>query len=178
MNYGVTGLSGSSTSLVGVTMQSNGTLVNSAGSPVGYYGWVVQNVQINYSVHYHDGTNADDTKFATDPADYPTNFYEAWLVGLDGTVYGVNQPGGDTVYLPSQSFSPSDSYTTPQFLPNTIGYFNAMGTVNVYSTSAVGNTSPAGWGNLPVTIDNPSTTSQPAWWAGSGWNHDVQMNWE
>lgn len=172
VNFNVTGLNGSSSSLVGGTMQSNGTLQNS-GTTVGYYGWVVQHIQISYSVQDANNADADNTPFKTDPSNYPTNFWEAWLVGLDGTVYAVDASNGDVYQA-----NPIDSFSTPQFDQGTHGYFNAMGTVTVFSQSAIGTTGPSTWGGLPVGGSNYVTTSEPSWWAGNSYyNHNIQMNW-
>ncbi len=123
----------------------------------GLNGWVVQQVEFDFSNIFNDSDNSPYNY----PNPPPSIYWEAWKVS-DGVA-----SGGDTFQV--------------AFDPNTYGSATVTGKVDFYGDSVFTTTNhPGNWSVDAVPYANGlnATTSQPSWWTGSGFNHNMKVVWE
>lgn len=122
-------------------------------------GWVVQNVNVDYSNIYNDSDGSSYTL----PFSVTPNYWEAWRVD-----FGVFSRSGDI-------------FQTTNFPGSTYGTATITGKVDFYRDSVFSSTNdPSTWSTSDVLEANGlhATTTQPSWWTGSGFNHNLTVVWE
>jgi RHS repeat-associated protein len=131
-----------------------GTMAVNWSVTTGLKGYVVQYLQFEENVRNDDGS-------PWTPTDPWTPFWEAFRI--DG-----------------QNSINSDTYLTDNYSQTTSGSFKVIGKVDFYQDSQFTSTnSPSTWStNNPKTGGLPSINTQPSWWTGTGFNHNLTMTWE
>ena len=122
-------------------------------------GWVVQRVQWDWDIR-DDATGSQVGYNA--PSDPVRDYWEAWRV--ENGVFST--------------YGSRDFYDTggPQ-LSSTTGFISITGKVDFYRDDVVSSNSPASWGCVSTAGILPATTTQPSWWTGSGFNHNLTLTW-
>ncbi len=132
-------------------------------------GWVVQHIQLTENVFNDNGTPW------TAPGPLTSQYWEAWRV--NGGVVEV-----------TSTINGKDYFGTRTYDPSTNGSFNFTGKVDFYSDSVfTGSHTSADWGNSPGSWSTNAVPeagglharlTEPNWWTGTGFNHNLTLSWE
>jgi RHS repeat-associated protein len=142
-----------------------------SGLPSGVDGWVVQRVQWNWSI------TDNATGVAVQPQGSPTPptspFWEAWR--YESGQWG-RYVGGSFQAISGWN---TDNYGIAPQSANTSGFISITGKVDFYRDSVITTDDPRNWGSGAITVagDLNAIFSQPSWWTGSGFNHNMKLTW-
>jgi RHS repeat-associated protein len=130
-------------------------------------GWVVQHVQWDFSGIFND---SDDSLYSSSTPPTPS-YWEAWRVNQGSVMYEAG-----------------DLFQTQSFPQSTHGMATISGKVDFYSDEVfTGSHVHGDWGNSPGSWDQWSIPeagslharlTEPSWWSGSGFNHNLTVSWE
>lgn len=130
-----------------------------------YSGWIVQHVTFDLTAVYND---SDNTQYTIPGYNTSYDYWEAWQV-TNGSI-GIGSTDTFSLNFPS----------------STHGTASITGNINFFQSSAftnlTGNNNPANWGThlsgAKPAGDLNATTTEPSFWADSGYNHNMNMTWE